>query len=190
MAKGKKLIKLKKFHLAKAGYQYKLKQLTEEERDALEHGKKIIVKGQPARGERPDFFYWFKFIGDVEVRIHEVGPDFYWEQAKITQVEHIAIVEQKAAEQAYWNKKIKSIPDTKPPKRTLGEIVPERASRFPDVITLQGGEFDGQKRPYNKAFAFFMEQADLGTPAEPCIKALRYKRDVNDPLLYVYDQMF
>lgn len=196
MSKGKKPVKLKRLHLKQAGYLWKLDNLNEEETDELKHGRKITVKGQPARGERPDFFYWYKIVKDearnqeVEVKIHEVGPDFYWNQAKVTKPEHLEIVEKKAAEQAYWDKKIKSLPDTKPPVRTLGSIVEERPSRWPDVITLEGGALHGQTRPYNKAFAFFMEQVYEGDPATPIVTAYRYKREPTNPLLYKFDQTF
>lgn len=196
MAKGKKPIKLKRHHIIASGYEWKLDHLTEDEADEVKHGKKITVKGQPARGERPDFFYWYKTVKDevkgieVEVRIYEVGLDFYWNQAKLTKPDHIEIIEKKALEQAYWDQKIKSLPDTKPPKPTLGTIVQERASKWPDVITLEGGALHGQKRPYNKAFAFFMEQVYEGDPAKPVVVAYRYKRELDNPLVYKFDQTF
>lgn len=196
MSKGKKPVKLKRLHLKQAGYLWKLDNLNEEETDELQNGRKITVKGQPARGERPDFFYWYKIVKDeainqeVVVKIHEVGPDFYWNQAKITKPGHIEIVEKKAIEQAYWDKKIKSIPDTKPPKRTLGTIVPEGPSKWPDVISLKGGPLDGQKRPYNKAFLFFMEQVAVGELGQEKVEAPRYKRNLKEPLVYEYDQTF
>lgn len=196
MSKGKKPVKLKRLHLKQAGYLWKLDNLNEEETDELKHGRKITVKGQPARGERPDFFYWYKIVKDearnqeVEVKIHEVGPDFYWNQAKVTKPEHLEIVEKKALEQAYWDKKIKSLPDTKPPARTLGGIVNEGPSKWPDVITLVGGPFDGQKRPYSKKFLYFMEQVAIGGPGKQKVEAPRYMRNKDNPLIYDYDQSF
>lgn len=190
MSKGKKPVKLKRLHLKKSGYQYKLEHLNEEERDELENGKKIEVKGKPARGERPDFFYWFKMVQDVEVRIYEVGPDFYWNQGKLSKPEHIEVVEQKAIEQAYWDKKIASIPDTKPPEPTINRVVEEKASPWPHVIELSGGPLDGQKRPYHTGFLFFMEQVQAGTEDKPEVIAPRYKREKEGSVKYIFDQMF
>lgn len=172
-------------NLVKEGYQLKLDHLTAEEADEWNNGKKITVKGKPARGDRPDFLYYFKIIDGVEVKIHKVGPDLYWNSAKLTFMWQLPKVEEGSIANAKWEKMDAQVKDTKPPEPTLGKIVEERPSRFPHVITLKGGPFDGQTRPYNTMFPFFMEQKAV---SETVTCAYQYRRDKEDKTIYHYHQ--
>lgn len=172
-------------NLRKEGYVLKLDHLTEEEADEWNHGKKITVNGKPARGERPDYLYYFKMISGVEVKIHKVGPDLYWGSAKLTFMWQLPRVEEGSIANARWEKLDAQLKDTKPPEPTLGKIVEERPSKFPHVITLKGGAFDGQKRPYNTMFPFFMEQRQI---SETVTVAYQYRRDKEDKTIYHYHQ--
>lgn len=173
--------------LKEAGYQWKPDNLTKEEADEWEHGKKMIVNGKPARGERPDFFYHYKEVAEgVEVRIFTVGDQFFWSIANVRLMNQLPIIEAKEIENAKWNKKIASIPDTKPPKQTINKIVDETPSKWPEVIELEGGPLNGQKRPYSSKFPLFMEQVVEGSK----VSALRYKRDKDNLHIYKFDQTF
>lgn len=174
-------------NLVKEGYRLKLNHLTEEEADEWNHGKKIIVKGKEARGERPDYLYYFKVISGVEVKIHKVGPDLYWGAAKLTYMWQLPKVEEGSVANAKWEKMAEQVKDTRPPEPTLGKIVEERPSKWPHVIQLKGGPFDGQTRPWNNRFPMFMEQKEV---AENVTCAYQYRRDKEDKTIYHYHQTF
>lgn len=179
--------KISEKNLKKEGYRLKMDHLTEQEADEWNNGKKIIVKGKEARGERPDYLYYFKVINEVEVKIHKVGPDLYWKGAKLTYMWQLPRVEEASIANAKWSAIAEQLQDTKPPQPTLGKIVEERPSRWPHVIKLKGGPFDGQTRPYNTMFPFFMEQKEV---AENVTCAYQYRRDKEDKTIYHYHQTF
>lgn len=192
MAKSKKL---KKSDLIKAGYRDKLKYLTSAEKDEIENGKvKYGEDGEPLRDkngnirrfERDDFCYYFKEVEGHEIRIYYVGDGYYWNNGRVSSPDQLPIIEGHARETAYYDTLQDQVQDTKPPEDTINTIVDERASKHPHVISLVGGPLDGQKRPWNKRFPFYMEQCK----DDKITVAARYKRDKDNKELYTFEKSF
>lgn len=188
-----KIKKLTASALKRAGYTWKVSVLNADEKEQAKNGAvRYDENGEPLkdkngrirRFEPPDFQYFFKVKDGHEIRIYKVGDRFYWNNGRVEKLDQLDIIEKHAAEMAGYEKLFGQMKDTKPPEPTLGTIVEERTSKWPDVIELQGGPFAGQKRPYNTKFPFFMEQLTTDGLTE----AHRYRRDQDNKLLYKFDK--
>lgn len=168
--------------LLDAGYIYKPKVLTKEEKKIARNG--IPVPGKPGiKTPPPDYLYYFKFVDGVEVRIYSVGPDYYYEGVKLKGAHQLPLIEKHAKENKVWKYLDNLVEDTAPPGPTNQIVATEH---MPHVISLSGGPLDGQKRAWNSGFQFFMEQIEINGKVE----AHRYRRDKENKLLYVHQDVF
>lgn len=176
------------------GYRWKLKELTSEEKDWVQNG---IVKydddgnplkdknGRVRRFERPDYQYYYKIVDGQEVKLFKVGDQFYWNGVRMETVDRLEIMEKSAKENAFYENIYGKLEDTKPPADTINEIVEEKPSKWPHVISLKGGPITDQKRPYNTMFPFFMEQVKVDGETV----AARYKRNKENKELYEFEKI-
>jgi hypothetical protein len=181
MAKRGRKPKLKISDLIAAGWIDRQAELTNEERDWQANGRP--VEGKPnARQPAPDWFYYYRVIDGIEVRIYAVGKDFYWNGGKVKYAHQLEIIETKGVEHEKWKAVIAELPPTEPLKSA--EKTGVRQGKAPN-IRLKGGPLDGNKRLWNTMFHLFAEQCYIDDSQTGTVLH-RYKRDTEDKTLYHY----
>lgn len=209
--------KLKAYNLRKAGYKYKLDELTTDELDEWQHGRKVIKGGKEYRADSTDYDYFYKQLDtDLIVRIYHVGGSFYYNGVKLRGADQLAIIEQAERDNKKYAKLQSQVVDT-PPAIKITEVslntdgtysfgysteIPATSKQFPDIIELVDGPLAGRLFAWNKRLPFFMTQYESvenvygdgydapPTGEEKIIEAVRYQRDKKDHNKYIHDKSF
>jgi hypothetical protein len=179
--------------LKEAGYTFKQDILTNQEKEWQEHG--IPVEGKPnQRTPAPDWLYYFKMIGGVEVKVYLVGKDLYYNGVRLKNKEQLPLIEKDAQDQAKYGKLQEMMKDTEP-LEIAQAFTPAAKPEHPAIGTIElvGGPLDGQFVTWNNKLPFYMVQytppqlkAQHGgtTPPVKTVIAARYKRDKEDHTKY------
>lgn len=180
MAKQKKEPKIKPSHLLDAGYTWKPSVLTDEQRDWANNG--VPTDKPHIRGERPNYFYYFKTIGDVEVRVYKVIRDLYYNAVRLRHPSQLANVEKAAIEAAKYAAMEAQLTDTEPAHEVLETTAGfVRTADAPDANTLLvGGPMDGFKVKYHHQFKLYVGQVRMGER----VIAAQYKQRAKEPHIY------
>lgn len=191
MTRGRKP-KLKAKELKEAGYKYKIEYLIKKEKDEWINGKKVIVNGKEYRGESEDYDYFYKILQDnIEVHIHHVNGDFYYNGVKLKNASQLPTVEKLAVDNHKFAKMDAQVEDTTPLEIKVNTSVPGNVkpitSQFPDSIILQGGPLDGHVKVWSIKLPFYMIQYEGYDNNKKVVLATRYRRDKDNKHLYIHD---
>lgn len=201
--------KLKAYNLRKAGYNYKLDELTTDELDEWQHGRKVIKGGKEYRADSTDYDYFYKQLDtDLIVRIYHVGGSFYYKGVKLRGADQLAIIEQAERDNKKYANLQSQVVDTAPAIK-ITEVslntdgaygigytteIPATSKQFPDIIELVDGPLTGCLFAWNKRLPFFMTQYQVhvndGEKSHEIIEAVRYQRDKKDHNKYIHDKSF
>lgn len=171
--------------LTAAGYRYKLKELTKEEKKIQREGVKEIdpKTGQQVTFDAPDLNYYYKKVGEITVKIFKVGDRFYYKNTWFRYMEKLPALEALAKEDHIYDGLQKLVVDTKPLSDTPTEILPLGYVH----IRLEGGPLDGQYKAWQLSFPMYMGQF---TDEDGKVMAARYRRSAENKEIYTFDTIF
>lgn len=167
--------------LKAAGYAYKLKELTKEEKLIQKHG---IKETDPKTGkvktyDPPDLNYYYKVIGDVTVKLFKVGDRFYYKNTWFRYMAKLPALEALAKEEKKYDDLQALVVDTEP----LADTNPIDIKLKPGqvIIALSGGPLDGSEHVWSEGYPMFMRQFK---DTEGVVKSARYRRDIDFKTIY------
>lgn len=171
--------------LERAGYTYKLKNLTKEERQQQKEGIKVWDKKEQRFRiyEPPDHNYYYKQVGDVEVKIFKAGDKFYYNNSWFSHMAQLPILEARAKQNKAYDDLDKQVVDTKPIADTVNTL--SEPPPFGTIyISLVGGPMDGKRVVWATTFGMYMGQFIDEVTGKT--SAARYKKSEKDPFVYEF----
>lgn len=159
--------------LKAAGYRYKLKELTAEEKKIQREGVKEIdpKTGKTITYPPPDLNYYYKVVDQATVRIFKVGDRFYYKNSWFRYMDKLPALEALAKQDhIYEGLQAQVVNTTVIPNMPI-QVLPEGYS----WIQLMGGPMDGTKKPWKISFPSCMIQF---VDVDGKTKSARYQRDM------------
>lgn len=159
--------------LKAAGYRYRLKELTKEEKKIQREGVKEIdpKTGRTVTYAAPDLNYYYKKIEKATVKLFKVGDRFYYNNTWFRYMNMLPAIEKLAKDDYLYGELQKQVVDTKVIADTPTQILPPGYEH----IHLLGGPLDGTTKVWNLAFPASMIQF---VDNDGKTKSARYQREM------------